>query len=652
MAAGKKHWTKELAVFVNNIANAGAGSKALTKALTLLGENGMTWDDLVRDLVANPPPGWADLVKCVDDMGSGDTGKRHDAVVKAYNLIRDELKRIEKNDPLDPPKMPGITFGWSNVVDKFKMPNLPPTVLIRPEVANAPKVAPAKLFHALVAVLKRYVWFPRRSLDHYYVLVVIWAWHTWMFRRFPVTPRLLIDAKFGESGKTAVLNFLRTFSHMPKQTKRMTAAGLRNWAVKGNSVIIDEGENIGDVLGEIRSIWDGAYERWSGDTKDSGKRDGENDELVMWCPMVIGGILEHLPWLNGRVLRRAFKIMIWRISKAEREERGWGRQIPDITMADPEAEGFNRMRLQLERWCLNCQDSDLNMDPDLPEGLTISGENNSRVFITIADAIDPSIGDIVRAACAHAEANSGTAEDPRITALRDLRRARDIFLREKVPGTDLSGPEYLLEGIEIEEERNLARARNRVYEHEGETFVQLTMHTIVAFFRRQDHGRWMAFAGAQNRGVQNPITNTTLGRLLGGLFIAETLWPSPKVHPSRPGYRFHRIERHTAGNLFEIYVDEGADLDDVATRTPKAPTAPGLTHRRRAIGRRVKPTREVSDGETPIITPPPRRKRRKVASPKRRKTTRRTYAAAASNRPPRKTRKATRRKATRRKVRR
>jgi len=124
------------------------------------------------------------------------------------------------------------------------------------------------------------------------------------------------------------------------------------------------------------------------------------------------------------------------------------------------------------------------------------------------------------------------------------------------------------------------------------------------------------------------------------------------VHPSRPGYRFHRIERHTAGNLFEIYVDEGADLDDVATRTPKAPTAPGLTHRRRAIGRRVKPTREVSDGETPIITPPPRRKRRKVASPKRRKTTRRTYAAAASNRPPRKTRKATRRKATRRKVRR
>jgi len=668
MAGKKKRWTQELEDFVRNIANnAAAGAKALAKALTILAEHGMSWDDLVRDLLANPPPEWKKegLIEAIDDMGSGNASKRHDAVTKAYDLIRDELKRIEENNPADPPKMPGITLGWRNVVDRFKLPTepqVPAAPTIRPEVKDAPKIEPLLLFESLVATLKDFVFFSPRTGEHYYVLTIIIAWWTWNWRHFHVVPRVLIDAMFGESGKTALVNFFRKFCANAKVTKRATPASLRNVAAKGYAIFLDEGETMRRLMEDILAIWDGGYELGSDDWRDSGKRDGENAELPMLCPMFLSGVLERLPWMSGQFQRRAFKLFTWRVSKKQRAVLGWSKAIPDINdpKLDHEALGFNRMCLQLEAWALNRKGTDFAQYPVLPEGLTTSGENNTRVLVALADAIHPTVGEWVRAACVFAEANSGNAEDALITALRDMRLMRDLwrgtikvadFLRAN--GADdeaikdakgMTGHDYLISLIEDEDgnekkrdaARTLARRLNYEVTYKGEKFCQFTTATVVGFFRAQRHGRWLNFAGRLNRGTPAEINRHTLGRLLGGLVHVRTLWSSPAKPPSGAGYKYHEIERHPAGDLFEMYVDLGEDLEgnDLGgpAQSPKPPTV-GLTHRREAIGKRPpKPTRPVSDPDAPITAPPPRRKRgRPVGSKNRRKIRRRrTYKVAAA----------------------
>ena len=320
------------------------------------------------------------LLKLHALLGSDNAGERDTARIKIDELLAKHKKTW--NDLLE------LLAGDDQGDD-----------LDEPPTAPATTPAPLDLIHH---ILERHL----HLTEHQLVAVTLWIAHSFVFRRFAITPRLVAVSPVKGCGKTTLLNIIKALGFKTRKVDHITAAVLFRLIDRDRAaLLLDEVDNA-DLLNNpaMRSVinsghhCDGTVMRYL---------EGESREFSTFAPLALAAIGK----LPMPVMHRSVVINM------ERSPVRLPRFDPK-TIRDQQIDCETVYRQTFD-WAVSCP---VNLDPPLPEELRNRAADNWRVLIAIADAC-PGWGELAREAAIALSGNQD--EDLAVTLLEDVRTIFD-----------------------------------------------------------------------------------------------------------------------------------------------------------------------------------------------------------------------------------
>jgi hypothetical protein len=290
----------------------------------------------------------------------------------------------------------------------------------------------AALLDCVSSYIHRYV----SASDPQVAILALWAVHTYEFSEIDCTPYLAITSAEKQSGKTRLLDVLKTLVKNPWSTADISAAVLfRTVDAKQPTLLMDESDatfNSDKERAEaIRGILNTGYQRGGVASRCVGK-DFELKDFSTFCPKAIAGIGK----LPGTVADRSIPIRL------KRAPRGTVKKFRKRDV-EPEAKA---LQANIARFADSIKDIVAVHRPPLPDELSDRQQDATECLVTIADLAGGNWPALARtsliALCVEAQDNDDSIGH---TLLSDIRQVFD----SKV-ATDISSSELAKALAEIE----------------------------------------------------------------------------------------------------------------------------------------------------------------------------------------------------------
>jgi hypothetical protein len=257
-----EHQRKRLTKLLRSAGNdneheAEAARAAINRLLLLFSKS---WFDLVELLGGVPAGIHPDLVRDLAALGSQDHAS-------ARGRIDAWRARHRKT--------------WNDLVDQLC--SLTPEPWVGSSSSGDPAPEP-DLLALLVGTLKEYV-----ALEPCeYITVALWALHTHAFRRFTITPRLVLRSPVAGCGKTVLLDLLVRLTARGARFDAITTAAIYHLIDETHPcLLLDESDNLGIALqvnGKLRAVLNAGH-RYGGTV--ALREDGETRQLDVFAPIAL-----------------------------------------------------------------------------------------------------------------------------------------------------------------------------------------------------------------------------------------------------------------------------------------------------------------------------------------------------------------------------
>jgi hypothetical protein len=254
---------------------------------------------------------------------------------------------------------------------------------------------------------------------HEYTAAALWNLHTYVFRKFRITPRLATLSPTHGCGKSTLLDLLELLCANPFCSADPTPATIYHERDENPdaTLLIDEVDNLGLFHDpKMRKLFNAGHKVNGFATRFI---DGRNRKFDLFGPLALAAIGALPPPLMSRSI-------VVDMQKAVPPKR-----------LDPNDRAFMIAQELCRKFMLDCLNDPklLNLDPPMPAEITDPRmADNWRPLIAIADALGR--GEQARQA-AVAMCAIHTSTDTRIALLTDIRTVRDMRGGAKIWGSTL-----------------------------------------------------------------------------------------------------------------------------------------------------------------------------------------------------------------------
>jgi Protein of unknown function (DUF3631) len=295
--------------------------------------------------------------------------------------------------------------------------------------------------------------------------VGLWVLHSYVFGRFPVSPRLALVSPVRGCGKTTLLVLLELLTADAYRTDNTSAAALFHLlGHREHTLLVDEGDNLGLLNNSVlRAVFNAGHRRGGAISRFIG---GWSRKFLVFAPLAVAAIgTLPLPLLHRSVV-------------VHMQRRAPGETFQQLDEHDPT---FPAAKAEIQKWAATCS---LAHDPAMPK-LHNRAADNWRVLLAIAD--DLGHGEAARAAAA-ALCSGRFDEDPGVVLLEDIRCVFEAL------GVDRIGSLALVEALLALED-----------------------------------GSWHDWRGPQDDRPPRKLNQSELARLLKAFNIRpRTIWPAQR----------------------------------------------------------------------------------------------------------------------------
>ena len=239
-----------------------------------------------------------------------------------------------------------------------------------PDNATPDELARARGINALVLtreLLQQYVGASETELD----AIALWSLHTYVYRQFQASPRLVLHSPVLGCGKSTVLDCLSILAHdAHKADSITTAAYYHRLQMDHPTMLLDQGEDLpldqdGVMKASLNAYKAGSYReiRWK----------GQNIRLDLYNPLALAAI--------GRLYRTLMSRSV--IINMKR----FAGDLRQFALSD--TRDLEIAQQMIFDWAESVQ---LNRYPDLPEGMRNRPAELWRPLISVADSFGPEWG--------------------------------------------------------------------------------------------------------------------------------------------------------------------------------------------------------------------------------------------------------------------
>jgi hypothetical protein len=241
--------------------------------------------------------------------------------------------------------------------------------------------------------------------------VALWILHTYVFDRFPITPRLALLSPVRGCGKTTLLVLVELLVASGFRTDNVTASAIYHHLDHKPHItlLVDEGDNL-DLFGSgvLRAVFNAGHRRGGSIDRFVG---GRPRKFHVFAPLAVAAI----GTLPLPLLHRSIPINMQRPSGDNQIER--------LEESDPQ---FLASRSEIRKWVARCT---LARDPEMPSALRDRAADNWRVLLAIAD--DLGHGDAARSAAIKLSSNC-LYEDAGVKLLSDIRSVFQLLGKDRI----------------------------------------------------------------------------------------------------------------------------------------------------------------------------------------------------------------------------
>ena len=134
------------------------------------------------------------------------------------------------------------------------------------------------------------------------IATALWILHTYVFDRYPITPRLAALSPVRGCGKTTLLILLELLVANPYRTDNMTAAAIYHLlAASPRALLVDEGDNLGLLSNDVlRSVFNSGHRRGGSIDRFVG---GRSRRFFTFAPLAVAAIgMLPLPLLHRSIV--------------------------------------------------------------------------------------------------------------------------------------------------------------------------------------------------------------------------------------------------------------------------------------------------------------------------------------------------------------
>jgi hypothetical protein len=316
------------------------------------------------------------------------------------------------------------------------------------------------LLGLILRLIEEYFWVRPEE----YLTIVLWSLHTYVFRQFHHTPRLLLISPIEDCGKTTVLKVIEQLAHEPKRYGSVTAATIYHQLehTPGITLEIDEADNL-DLFNDrkMRQIFNYGHETHGANI---GRFiSGRSQDYNVSAPLALATIRELLRPLMSRSIVINMHRSPYQLKPFDETDRA-----------------FVIVREAIRKWAARCN---LNRNPGMPAGFRGRAADNWRPLLAIAD--DLGYGEAARAA-AVAFGSDRQYENPNITLLIDIRTVFDLYRADRLS----------------------------------------TKRELIPALVELEDSLWSEWTGLDGTAMPHTLTEGDIGRLLRPFAIrSKTLWP-------------------------------------------------------------------------------------------------------------------------------
>jgi len=409
-------------------------------------------------------------------LGSDQIGERENA--------RDAIKRILEDHGYTWSDLLPLMSGASHVGEAGSdTVDAPPWADVA-ERAGGPALRTAgEILERLLAVLTDHVELER----HEVIAIALWVMHTFVFDKFTVTPRLLLESPVRGCGKTTVLVLLEALGRHSLRFDGVSPAGLFRLIERDHPTLLcDEVDTYGlKGDGGLRQVLNSGHRRGGRILRCT--RDGGRQQFSTFAPVALAAIgTETLPL---PLQQRSIVIHMKRTARTLK-------RVDEATMSS-----LGPICSALHAWAKRAA---LNLDPEMPPELRNRAADNWRPLIAIADLCGDEYGRQAREAAIAMSGDTFLDEDPVVTLLKDIRGVFD------------------------------ARGVDRISSRE-------LVDTLVV----PDDSPWVEWRGQNGEQQSHRLTQSELARLLRPFHIRpRSMWPEKRTldAKSTKGYQRQHFE--------------------------------------------------------------------------------------------------------------
>ena len=238
------------------------------------------------------------------------------------------------------------------------------------------------------------------------IAIALWILHTYVFDRFPVTPRLALLSPVRECGKTTLIELIELLVAEAFRTDNVTPAPIYHTLANRRVVmLLDEADNLGLLRDPVlRAVFNSGHRRGGSVAR---LVDGRVRKFPTFGPLCVAAIGDVLPL---PLLGRSVTIRMQRYSPDEAR--------PQLKRLDPGDPAFSGARDQLRKWAVTCS---LAQDPEMPAGFRNRLKDNWLPLLAIAD--DLGHGEAARAAASVLRRSASPGdEDAAVVLLDNIRK--------------------------------------------------------------------------------------------------------------------------------------------------------------------------------------------------------------------------------------
>jgi putative DNA primase/helicase len=296
--------------------------------------------------------------------------------------------------------------------ERAKTDNKPGQAISFPKVEPWPdEVNGSALLAALAETIAKHIIMPAHCRD----LCALWVVHSYIFRRFMISPKLWVRSIVRGSGKTTLLDVLKHLVCRPYTTESITKAALfRIIDAYHPTLLIDEVDRFVGEDEELIGLLNASH-RYDGTVTRTVGDDFEVRGFSVYSAIALSGI-------GGLAATLADRSIITELQRRRASE-----QITPLRIG--RTGHLEELRRRIVRWVADHEGHIAERDPVLPLELFNRGGDNWMTILAIADEAGGEWSERGRQAALTANAHATVDDSASLTELL-LRDIRDVFAEQ------------------------------------------------------------------------------------------------------------------------------------------------------------------------------------------------------------------------------